>query len=255
MKRLIALVVLAVVGFYLVWPAWSGYRIAAALQSRDAGLLESKIDFPSVRQGLRPIVEAEVGREFEKQAGQGLGALLSGDFKKDLVPKLVDMVLDKVITGENVIRLAREGGDLGGGVQKILMEQIAKSGGIPGLPGLPGLGGGSGSGGVRLPGGLGGVLGGGSGGVPGLSGGIPGFGGAPTPAATPPAPTAAPTSAAVAAKPSYGVSNIKRFSMVGPLGYSVSVGRDAAAPKPDATITMRFTGFDWKITDIVPHLP
>jgi hypothetical protein len=234
MKRLIALIVLALVGFYAVWPAWSGYRIAAALQSGDAGLLESKIDFPSIRRGLRPIVEGEVSKEIDKQSGQGLGAVLGGDLKRQLAPKLTDMVLDKVVTGENVIRIAREGGNVGGTVQKILMEQISKSGGIPGMPGLPGLGGGAG--GIRLPGGLN---------IPGMGGGSA----QPAPAAPAPAATA-PTAAA--SKPSYGMSNIKSFGW-SPLAYTVGIGRDPAASKPEATVKMRFSGFDWKITDIVPQ--
>lgn len=256
MKRLIALAILLLLGFYVVWPAWSGYRIAAALQAKDAAMLKSKIDFTSVRAGLRPVVEVEVGKELDKQAGQGLGSLLGGDLKKQMVPKLVDMVLDKVITGENVIRIASEGGNVAGSVQKIMMEQLSKSGGIPGLPSIPGLtGGGSGSSG-GLPGGLGGVLAGaagaaGAGGLK-LPGGlnIPGMGGGQAQAPAAAAPAAAPKSDA---KPSFGMANIKSFGF-SPLAYTVGVGKDPAAPKPDATIKMRFTGFDWKITDIVPNL-
>jgi hypothetical protein len=253
MKRLLALVVLLLLGFYVAWPAWSGYRIAAALQSKDATMLASKIDFASVRTGLRPVVEVEVGKEIDKQAGQGLGGVLGGDLKKQLAPKLVDMVLNTVITPENIIRIASEGGNVAGSVQKIMMEQLSKSGGIPGMPNIPGLGGGSGGGG-GLPGGLGSVLG--AAGAAGLKlpGGlnIPGMGGGQAQA---PAPVAAPAAPAAKsdAKPSYGMSNIKSFGF-SPLAYTVGVGRDPAAAKSDATIKMSFSGFDWKITDIVPNL-
>jgi Protein of unknown function (DUF2939) len=254
MKKLIALVVLALLGFYVAWPAWSGYRIASALASKDTALLESKIDFPSVRESLRPVVTGEVEKEISKQAGGGLGGLLSGDFKKQIVPQLVDTILAKVVTGENVIRIVGEGGDVAGSVQKILMEQMSKMGGIPGLPGF---GGGAGGGGLSIPGGSGGL--GALGGIlagKGLPGGLPSFGGgqAQAPAASAPPVVTTTPSGAPAAKAAFGLANIKRFALTGPAGYAVSVAKDANSSKADATASMAFTGFDWKITSVVPHL-
>jgi Protein of unknown function (DUF2939) len=248
MKKLIALVVLAILGFYVAWPAWSGYRMAQALGDGDEALLAAKIDFPSVRESLRPVVTAEVEKGIQKQAGQGLGALLSGDFKTKLVPQLVDVVLQKVVTPANVIRIAKEGGDVAGSVEKILMEEMNKAGGIPGLPKLPG---GGGSSVPALPGGLGGL---GALGAAGSQLGIPGLpGGGGQPKATPPPAAAAPM-AASDKKASFGLSNIKNFGLDGPLGYRVSVAKDPAGAKADVTAGMRFTGFDWKLTSLVPNL-
>ncbi len=252
MKKIIALVVLGLLGFYVAWPAWSGYRLAQALSDGNEALLASKIDFVSVREGLRPAVTAEVEKSVEKQTGQGLGALISRDLKQQIVPKMVDLLLEKVVTPINVIRIAKEGGNVAASVEKILMEEVDKSGGIPGLPKLPGLGLG---GAPTLPGGLGGIGGIGAAGsqfgLPGLPGmGLPGIGGGQptgTPAPTTPAPRAA-------GAPSFGLANIKSFGLDGPLGFRLAVAKDPAATKADATVTMRFIGFDWKLTSLVPNL-
>jgi hypothetical protein len=243
MKKLIALLFLAALGFYVAWPAWSGYRIYTALNSGDAALLESKVDFPSVRESMRPAVTAEVERQVEqqmKQAGGGVGALLGGDLKKQLVPKLVDGVLSTLVTPANIITLARQGGSMAEAAQKMVMEQMGKVGG------LPSLGGGSGSGG-GIPnlgglGSLGGVLG-----LPGRSGSDA------APPARAPAPTA-PTKSASQGGARFGLGNIKSFSLDGPAGYAVSVAKDAGAAKPDLTAGLAFRGLDWKLTRLVPHL-
>ena len=251
MKKLFALVILGLLGFYVAWPAWSGYKLAMALRDGDAATLESKVDFPSVRQSLRPVVAAEVEKGISRQGG----GLLTGELKQQLMPKLVDTVLEKFVTPANVIRIAKDGGNVAGTVEKIMMEEMSKAGGIPGLK-LPG---GAGGGGMPgLPGGLGTIAGAGAAatqlgipGLPGMGGGQPA---APAPAA--PAPAAAPPKAAEGAgKPtSFGLGNIKNFGFDGPLGYTVAVAKDAASAKPDVTAGMRFTGFDWKLTSVVPNL-
>lgn len=251
MKKIIALVVLAVFGFYVAWPAWSGYRIWNALESQDASTLEGKIDFASVRESLRPAVSGEVDKQFDAQSKQLGGGLPLGDIKKQILPKMVDGVLATIVTPANILRIYREGGDVAGSVTKIMGEQMGKAGGIPGLGNLPGLGGGSSGGGGGL-GGLGAVLGGASGQL-----GIPGLGGAKPAEAPPAAPAPQPKTATAApsgAKPSYGLGNIKRFGFAGPLGLELGVAKDAAKSGPDLTAGMAFTGFDWKLTRLVPTL-
>lgn len=60
MRKLIAVAILALAGFYVAWPAWSGYQIRNAFLTDDVALLAHKVDFPLVRQSLRPVVAAEV---------------------------------------------------------------------------------------------------------------------------------------------------------------------------------------------------
>ncbi len=202
MKRLIALIIVLLVGFYVAWPGWTAYQISTALKAKDAGVLERKIDFGRVRESLKPAATTKIGEVYDTyQAKAGAGAAIVGQIKKDVVPKIADTALKSLVTAPNLIKVASEGGTLKSNVEKLLKEQIAKIG-------LPGIGG------LNLPGGLGNVLGGGGGspggaglgGLPGglgnlagklpggLGGKIPGFGGAP--AAAQPAPAPAP-----AAKP------------------------------------------------------
>ncbi len=246
MKKLLALVVLALLGFYVAWPAYSGYQIANALQTQDAALLARKIDFESVRASLRPVVAGEVDRQFATQAG-GAGGPLVEQLKKDLVPKLVDGTLAAIVTPANILRIYTEGGDIKQSVAKIMAEQMSKSGGLPGMPNLGGSG-------------LGGLSGGGAlGGLGGLAGAAEKLGIDPgkmlggRKADAPATPSSAPAQVA-GGKPSYGISNIKRFGFAGPLGMEIGVSKDAAASAPDLTAGLSFTGFDWKLTSLVPRI-
>ncbi len=254
MKKLIALIVMGLLGFYIAWPAWSGYRIWNALESQDASTLEAKIDFTSVRESLRPGVASEVNKQFDAQSQQLGGGLALGDIKKQIMPEIVDSVLATIVTPANILRIYRDGGDVAGSVAKIMSEQMSKTGGIPGLGNLPGIGGGSSSGGSGAPGaqgGLGSVLGGAGGPL-----GIPGLGGA-KPAETPTAPAPATKTATATpsrAKTSYGIGNIKRVGFAGPLGLELGVAKDAAKSGPDLTAGMAFSGLDWKLTRLVPNL-
>lgn len=247
MKKLIGLILLALLGFYVGWPAWSGYRISTAIAGKDAAALATKVDFPAVRQSMRPAVSVAVEREFDaqmKQAGGGLGGLLGGDLKKQLLPQLVDGVLTTLVTPENVIRIASEG-DAAGSVRRILAEKMGDLAGK--LPSMPGAGG---AGGIAVPG------------VPAAGGlgqlgdlakqmGIGGRAAAPAVQAPQPTPVVNGTAARQA---SFGFGNIKGFGFDGPLGFAVSVARDAAQSAPDLTAGMSFTGGDWKITKVIPRL-
>lgn len=258
MRKLLALIILGAIGFYVAWPAWSGYRIASALQAKDPATLASKIDFPSVRESLRPAVTKEVDSRLAQQlAGAGgAGQLLGGDLKKQLVPKIVDQVLATLVTPENVIRIAGDAAGVTSAVQKIVVEQVGKMGG--GLGGV--ISGAGGSGGTNIGGVLGNVLGGaGSGGIPGLPAGLPGIpglggAGAPAPAPAPAAKPAATTEAKPANPPTFGLGNIKGFGFDGPLGFSLSLARDANQAKSDLTAGMAFKDFDWKLVRLVPTL-
>ena len=236
MKKLVGLVILGVLGFYLVWPAWSGYRIWSALESQDAALLESKIDFPSVRESLKPAVTGEVEKQFDAEAKKLGGGLPIGELKKQVLPKIVDAAVASIVTPANILRIYREGGDVGATVARIMKDEMGKTGGLPGL------------------GGVGAVLGG-AGGLAGMAGqlGIPGMGGAKQ-SETQPAPEPKSQPAPAGDKPKYGFANIKRFGLAGPLGIDLGVAKDAAKSGPDISVGMSFTGLDWKLTRLIPSL-
>ena len=233
MKRIILLVVLALIGFYVAWPAWTGYRISKALETQDADLLEAKIDFPAVRVSLKPAVTEAVGRTIEatKRDAGPLGALIAGQLKGDITQRLVDGALNSVVTPPNVIRIAQEGGNFKQSIERAMGEQVGRAV----------LGGGDGGG--RQPGGLGGLaerLGGKRGGAEGQ--------------APAPAKPAEPQAKSDAPKRKFGLANVKRFAVEGPLAFSVGVARDPASAEPDLTAHLRFTGFDWKVVGVVPRI-
>ena len=275
MKRIIGLVVLLLLGFYVGWPAWSGYQLKAALDRRDVDTVGRKIDFPSVRQSLEPVVTREVGAGMDAYLG-GLGPL-AGVFgpmlKSQYGPKVVEATLATLITPENIVKLYAEKDDARSAAERIVMEELNKPGGV--FSGLFGGGksGESGAGNVldkmKVPGAfsesLGGKLGGILGNVPaGAAGGA---------GQMPDIKTvitqmieqarakrgAKPMNEAVVPKSGasgggFGVSNIKRFGFNGPLAMEVGVAASGASPKADVLAEMAFKGADWKLTRLVPGI-
>jgi Protein of unknown function (DUF2939) len=252
MKRLIALALLLLACFYVAWPAWSGYQIYQSIQARNSGLMDSKIDFPSVRKSLRPVITAKIGEGLEKfQAQAGAAGALISQLKGEMVPKLVDSTLATMVNSETVMRVATEGGSFKETLEKIMREQMGRSG----LPAGGGAGGGLGQG---LPGGLGGVLSGGAGGLGDLLGKV----GRPKSSspvrditAEEASKPAAPADVGAAKPPAkFSLANIKTFRLSSPLSYVVGVAKNPEAPEADVTAEISFTGGDWKVTGLVPKL-
>ena len=78
MKKLILLALCLLLAFYVGWPMWSAYKIHAALEANDAKTLETKVDFPSVRESLKPTITSEVERAMDKAAGGVAGQIVGG---------------------------------------------------------------------------------------------------------------------------------------------------------------------------------
>lgn len=217
MRKLLVLIVLALLGFYGAWPAWSGWRISTAIKERDKALLASKVDFPSVREALKPVVTAELERLLEqrlKQDAGPLGGLIAGQFKGGQLAAIAESAINSVVTPETVIGIVEQGGTLKEAMERVLGEQIGR--------------------GLTRPG-------------PGRSAG-------PLPPGSPGQPSA-PTEPVkpAAGKPPLGIANIKRFAVDGPLSFTVGIARNAAASEPDLMATMAFSGGDWKVVRIVPR--
>ncbi len=238
MKRWIGLLAVALLGFYVAWPAWSAYRISAALTSRDEAALANKVDFPAVRASLRPLALAEITKKIDKEsAAMGpMGQALAASLKAQMSGQFVEQILDVTVTPRAVIRIANDGGDVAASIEKAVSEASGQLGGVN--RGGAGANGGSSSG-------IGGVLGR----VPGMTGGVI-AGSSSQPAATP---AAEPAPAGGKAR-AFGLGNIKGFGMAGPFGFNVAVARDAAQATSDVIVGMSFTGTDWKLTRVVPNL-
>jgi hypothetical protein len=276
MKKIILLAILAAVGFYVAWPAFSGYQIHSALASGDAKALAGKIDFASVRQSMRAPVLAKIDDRlagFMKGLGPAAGALGGKQIAKDKIEAIVDGALAEVIEPARIVSIYGKGGDYAGAMQEAVVKQIDKLGGVgalfgggKGSGGAPAAGGG-GFGGIKLPGGLGnaagklgGLMGGGNN-IPGLPGGAGDLIGKLGLDAGKIAQMLFPKGAQKSVAPgagaggsSFGLSNIKSFGFAGPLGLQMGVAGSAAAKGPDVTAGMEFRGFDWKVTRLEPHL-
>lgn len=272
MKRIIALLIVLLLAFYVAWPGWTAWQISSAIKARDAATLERKIDFPGVRLSLRPAAEQKIGEiydRFQQQASPG-AAVIIGGIKKDVIPKIAETALTGLVTPDNLIRVANDGRSLKDSAEQILREQVQKIG-LPGLGGAnpAGAAGGANPAGAaggrpNLPGGLGQVIGqiGGRLGLdtkqlPGLGGGPGDVGAAgarqPEPPAQP-APSTGPEAAgsANAQQEKFSLANIKRFSFLGPLGFEIGIAKDKTTNEPDVIAEMRFVGGDWRVTGVRP---
>lgn len=278
MKRLILLVVLLLFGFYVGWPAFSGWQLASALDRKDAAAVGRKVDFLSVRQALAPVVEQEVGNGMDRYLADlgPLAGMLGPVLKKQYAPKVVEATLNTLITPENIVKIYAEKDDMRSAAERILMEELGKPGGL--FAGL--LGGGKQADGpsladrMKLPGGMGGFgenVQKGLGGLGGLAGGAGAAGGVPgvdmpdiktvltkiieknrVSRGAKPATEAPP--AGKDAGGGFGVGNIKKFGFNGPLAMELGVAAKSTAPKSDVVAEMAFRGFDWKVTRLVPGL-
>jgi len=117
MRRMLAaglIVVLALAGFYVAWPAWMARQIRNAIEANDPSALEHRIDFVSVRARAKPLVAAEMQRSLEglKQKAGPFGAAIAGQLQESLGGKIADAVIDRILTPESVVRIVRQGKDL-----------------------------------------------------------------------------------------------------------------------------------------------
>lgn len=255
MSRLFALIILALVGFYVAWPAWSGYQIKAALDAGDTTTLARKIEFERVRASLRPAVAAEVEKSLAAAvSASGQPPATLDKLKSEAMPKLVDMALNGLVTPEGVARIYRERKDIKTAVATIVAENLASPEGLVLLGSIAGslstdkasvgnvlgqLGKLAEQSGVDTGKLLGGLFGKPKGGAEQVAGGK-------SPAAS------TPTPASPSSDNGFGIDNIKSFAMSGPTGYVIGVAKDKAARAPEVLAEMAFTGGDWKLVGIVP---
>lgn len=251
MKRLTQLVVLVLLGFYLGWPAYSGYQIKTALDAKDAATLSNKIDFASVKESLRPAATAEAERTLAEslQKVGGSAGVLGADIAKKVLPGLVDKSLNALVTPESIIRIYVDGRALKDSVKQMVQEQLGKSGGVAGLGALIGK---PAAPGESKSSSLSDVLD-----AVGKSTGID-LGKVVAKSATPVRTVAEPESGAVSATApnpkQYGIGNIKHFGFSGPLSVELGVAKDAAASDADVTAEMTFRGTDWVLTGLRPRI-
>lgn len=219
MRLLTGLAIVSAGFFYVAWPAWSAYQLKLALESGDVAGVERGIDFPAVRNSLRPAVTAGIEQNL-KEATKGTPGsdLIIEKVSKDTLPKLVEASLDTLLTPQSLIRLHAEG--------KSIREFInTMKSGSPDLAGQ-------------------------------LGGFVRDFFGTKTdpnsiPAGVGVSATATPI---VPQSRRLGIGNIKSVGLDGPLGVSIGLSRDPKATAADLTATLSFEGTGWRVTRLVPRL-
>lgn len=114
MRKTIAwfLVITLLLAAYAAWPLIGLYRLASAVETRDAARLGELIDFPSLRRSLAEQVIATYLKLTGKDAG--LGKFTQG-MVVAVTASVVDPVVDRMINPESMIELLSKG-SVGGGV-------------------------------------------------------------------------------------------------------------------------------------------
>ncbi|MEM7748213.1 MAG: DUF2939 domain-containing protein [Pseudomonadota bacterium] len=239
MGRLLVAILFALIAFYIAWPAVSAWQIYGAVKDKDPEALSAKVDFPSVRESMRPAVETRISGKIEemKQSQSGTTAIVAGLVQGGMLKQLTGIVLKSIVTPGNMIRLANEKGSLPEKIERIIRDQMG------GLGGRIGQGNNDQAGGGGFLNKFNKSVGGGI---------IKSF-----------KPGASPTDTKVVKRvdapagdspPPVGVDNIKSFSFAGPLAFDIGFARDPSAVKPDLTARMEFKDFDWRLTQVVPRL-
>jgi hypothetical protein len=246
MKSLGTLLFLALIAFYVAWPAYSAYEIRNGLEKKDPTLLEAKIDFTRLRASLRPAVSVAVEKAMKaalKKAGPA-GGQLTDELRAKLMPRVVDAALAVLVTPETLIRIHAEGTDLKKVIDGIVAQSAAQPGGIGDLivvdpatgksDALGTLGKIAEQFGIDPKAVLGGLKGNDT----------------PEEAGTTEQSVVSEHKVALG----YGFDNIKSLGLDGPLGLELGVARDPKSRQADLTAQMSFVDGDWKLTGLVPRI-
>ena len=263
MFRFILLVLLAAVGFYVAWPAYTGYRIHRALEAGNQPALEATIDFPSVRQSMRGPVIRQVDRRIEavmRDLGPATKAV-ADQIPRDKIEQVIDGALATVVTPPQVIDIYAKGGNYNAAIKEAIMVEIDKIGGLPALLGLGKALAGSGDqaagkekgasiGGFKIPGELAELLQNKE-----VAGGLAGkIGLDPAKLADHLFPPPKQTEPGNGRTGEFGFGNIKGFGFAGPTAMRLSVAKSAASADPDVTTEIAFKNYDWRVTKVIPDL-
>ena len=92
MKRVVGLLLVIVLA-YVAYPYFALYRLGDAIRSGDAGAVEGKVDWPSLRQGLKDDLNARVAAKVGTDSDDGmaaLGTMIAG--------KMIASVVDSTVT-------------------------------------------------------------------------------------------------------------------------------------------------------------
>jgi hypothetical protein len=132
-KLLAAIIILLLLAFYVFWPSWSVYQIYSAVKTRDAETLARKIDFPAVRASLRNATVEKFSELYDRPQSQlPSSPALVARIKHEAASRIADASLERLVTADNLVRIASEGGQLKDSVERLLHDQTIGVGDIAG---------------------------------------------------------------------------------------------------------------------------
>lgn len=137
MRRLIIglIVIVAIAVLWTLWPYYALYDLGNSLNQADAAGLERRIDWISVRQGLREELSASFQRAVARdEANQGFpGAVFGRGLATALGPSLIEKIVDVVATPQmiaNLIAQQKLGDPLANATGRAGMEAASKKDGL-----------------------------------------------------------------------------------------------------------------------------
>lgn len=131
---LVALLLAAAAGWYVLSPLWTLRQMTAAAEADDAQALSNYVDFPAVRASTKAQVKAQLMEP--SAAGSGNGGL--GALGAMLAMQLVDPAVDAMITPE-ALALALANRERENATSARARQAVTPGGGfqLPQLPQLP----------------------------------------------------------------------------------------------------------------------
>lgn len=208
--------VLALAGFYIGWPAWTLQKVRTAIEANEPALLAQVIDFDQVRARAKPLIAKQMQGaldQLQKQAGP-FGAAIAAQLKSGLGDKLASLAIDAALTPENVIVLAREGKDISRILRDISKGDASDADGS----------------GAKADGQAAGKA----------------------PQAPPGAKPAA--DAPADRKPRrLTIDNVRSYRVTGPFDIELGIAHDPKAARADALVELHFSDFSWRVVAILPQ--
>ena len=102
----IAVVLVVVLSAYAIWPVVGFYRIASAVDSRDAAALTQRVDFPSLRKSL---TKQLIATYLELTGQKKKLGLLGNSIAMGIGGSIADPIVARLVNAETLLGLLTKG--------------------------------------------------------------------------------------------------------------------------------------------------
>jgi Protein of unknown function (DUF2939) len=107
------LAAIAVVALYGAYPYFTLYRIQAAIEARDPVALDTYVDWPAVRAGVKSDLRAQMAKgslQSQSLSDQSPDAQLGAGFSAKPVPMMIDKAVDAMVSSESLFNAVAQDG-------------------------------------------------------------------------------------------------------------------------------------------------